>query len=177
MLQSPRFLYRVEAQRGDGKPKPVASHELASRLSYLAWGAPPDEPLLRAADAGELVTDDGLSQQLDRLLADPRAVEQSLRFARDWLDLDRLDSLAPNPNKFPNWSPALGADLKAETLAFFRAAVWEEKLPLTRLFNAPFTYATPRLAAHYGFANGSKSEPGPEPLLRYRFDEGKATAS
>lgn len=173
MLQSPRFVYRVEAQRGDGKPKPVTPHELASRLSYLAWGAPPDEVLIRAAEAGELANEEGLAKQLDRLLADPRAVEQSLRFARDWLDLDRLDSLAPNPDKFPTWSPALAADLKAETLAFFRAAVWEEKLPLARLFNAPFTYTTPRLAAHYGFKSESKGEPGPEPLLRYRFEEGK----
>jgi len=173
MLQAPRFLYRIESQRGDGKPKPVAPHELASRLSYLAWGGPPDEPLLRAAAAGDLSDETKLARELDRLLADPRAVGQSLRFARDWLDLDRLDSIAPDPKKFPAWSPALAADLKGETLAFFRAAVWEDKLPLVRLFNAPFTYATPRLASHYGFV-GVKGEKdaaqGPAPLLLYRFD-------
>jgi len=173
MLQAPRFLYRVESQRGDGTPKPVAAHELASRLSYLAWGAPPDDALLRVAAAGDLSDETRLAKEIDRLLADPRAVEQSLRFARDWLDLDRLDSIAPDPKKFPHWSPALAADLKGETLAFFRAAVWEEKLPLARLFNAPFTYASPRLAAHYGFEGAKASAQGPAPLLHYRFEEGK----
>src|SRR5690606_23860027 len=142
-----------------GKPRPVSGTELASRLSYLAWGGPPDEALLRAAEAGELAREDGLAKEAGRLLAHPRAEEQSLPFAREWLDLDRLDTLRPDPKKFPDWSPALAADLKEETLAFFREAVWTEKLPLAQLFNAPFTMASPRLAAFYGIdASGKKSQ-------------------
>jgi hypothetical protein len=37
-----------------------------------------------------------------------------------------------------------------ESLAFFRELIWEQKRPLKDLFNARFTYVTPRLAAHYG---------------------------
>ena len=48
MLQSPKFLYRIEKQRGDGSAWPVTGHELASRMSYTIWGASPDEPLFRA---------------------------------------------------------------------------------------------------------------------------------
>lgn len=178
MLQSPRFLYRIEVQQGDGKPRPVSGTELASRLSYLVWGGPPDEALLRAAESGELSREDGIAKEAARLLADPRAELQSLRFAREWLDLDRLDSLRPDPKKFPDWTPGLAADLKEETLAFYREAVWTEKLALSSLFNAPFTMASPRLAAFYGFgASGKKSQGdlplGPEPLVLYRFNEGK----
>lgn len=48
MLQCPRFLYRVENQRGDGAVGPVDDYEQASRLSYLLWGGPPDRELMRA---------------------------------------------------------------------------------------------------------------------------------
>ncbi len=54
MLQSPRFIYRMEDQRGDGELRPVSQYELASRMSYILWGAPPDEALMRAADEGDL---------------------------------------------------------------------------------------------------------------------------
>jgi len=39
MLQSPRFIYRIENQRGDGGAWPAGPYELASRLSYdhLGW--------------------------------------------------------------------------------------------------------------------------------------------
>lgn len=167
MVQSPRFLYRIERQRGDGRPRPVTPHEFATRLSYLVWGVPPDEKLRHAAKSGALDSETEIAAQVDRLLADPRAIERSLRFARDWLDLDRLDALRPGAEKFPDWSPDLSADLKAETLAYFRAVVWEDKLPLARLHNAPFTFVTPRLARHYGLPEDSDA--GPAPLLDYRF--------
>ncbi len=37
MLQSPRFIYRIENQRGDGTAWPVGEYELASRISYILW--------------------------------------------------------------------------------------------------------------------------------------------
>lgn len=168
MLQSPRFLYRIESQRGDGEPKPVTPYELAARLSYLVWGSPPDEELRRAATEGKLDSEEEIARQVDRLLADPRAIDRSLTFARDWLDLDRLDSLRPGAKRFPDWTPELSADLKAETLAYFREVVWEEKLPLARLYNAPFTFVSPRLTRHYDFPAPQKSE-GPRPLVSYDF--------
>ena len=64
MLQSPRFLYRVENERGDGTAWPVSEYELASRMSYIIWGAPPDTQLLEAAENGQLFEDDSLEVQL-----------------------------------------------------------------------------------------------------------------
>lgn len=45
MIQSPRFIYRVEKQQGDGFEHPVGEYELASRMSYIIWGAPPGQNL------------------------------------------------------------------------------------------------------------------------------------
>ena len=49
MAQSPRFIYRVEEQQGDGRSYPVGPYELASRMSYIVWGSSPDRELLDAA--------------------------------------------------------------------------------------------------------------------------------
>ena len=64
MLQSPRFLYRIEQQSGDGSSWPVEAYELASRMSYIVWGGPPDRELMRAADANELHDPVELGKQL-----------------------------------------------------------------------------------------------------------------
>ena len=154
MLQSPRFLYRMENQRGDGGRWPVDEYELASRMSYIVWGAPPDRELLKAAEEGRLFDSAGVETQVERMLEDPRAIERSTQFLHDWLDLDRMDHLRPSPERFPNWDPNLASDMREETIAFFKEVVWEQKRPLSELLNAQVTYATPRLAAHYGLQLG-----------------------
>ena len=148
MLQSPRFIYRVEHQRGDGSFAPVNDYELASRLSYIVWGGPPDRELMAAADSGELGPQD-VEQQVTRMLKDPRAVRQSLRFVSDWLILDRLSNLRPDSKRFPRWDQQLASDMRQETLAYFEEVVWKEKQPLSALLNSPVTFATPELAKFY----------------------------
>jgi hypothetical protein len=127
-------------------------------LSYILWGAPPDEELLRAADAGELGTREQVAAQVQRMLSDPRAVERSLQFAHDWLDLGRLAHLRPDPARFPNWSPQLAADMRAETLAYFEEIAWTQRRPLADLMNAQTTFATPRLAEHYQLHHSAASD-------------------
>ena len=150
MLQSPRFIYRVENERGDGTAWPVNEYELASRISYIIWGAPPDAQLLKAAENGQLFEDDGLEVQLKRMLDDPRAARRSAEFIHEWLNLGRLANMKPNPEKFPQWNTALAKDMRAETIAFFDDVVWKQNRPMADLLNAKVTYATPRLAKHYG---------------------------
>ena len=151
MLQSPRFIYRVENQRGDGGLWSVSEYELASRMSYIIWGAAPDKKLLDYAESGELFAPEILDAEITRMLDDPRAVARSIEFVSEWLNLNRLLNMSPNPAIFKGWSSELGLDMKAETLAFFKEVVWVQKLPLADLLNADVTFATPRLAKHYGF--------------------------
>ena len=150
MIQSPRFVYRIENQHGSGSPRPVGPYELASRLSYIIWGGPPDDSLMQAADRGDLANHEKLEAQVQRMLNDPRAVDQSLVFVSEWLNLGRLSNLQPNRKRFPDWNADLAADMRDETLAFFKEVAWEQNRPLAELLNAQVTFATPRLASHYG---------------------------
>ncbi len=165
MLQSPRFIYRIENQRGDGTAWPVGEFELASRMSFMIWGGPPDEELLQAAEEGELYDRQAAERQVRRMLKDPRAIQRSAQFVSEWLDLNRLDNLMPSPERFPAWKSELANDMRAETLAFFHDVAWRQQRPLADLLNAQVTFATDRLAAHYGL------EPkGPE-LARYDLSD------
>jgi hypothetical protein len=156
MLQSPRFVYRIEHQQGDGRPRPLDPFELASRLSYILWGGPPDADLLRAAESGELADRKRLEAQVQRMVKDPRTIERSEQFISEWLDLDRLANLRPNADEFPNWNAQLAADMQQETLAYFKEVAWTQNRPLAELLNAQVTFASPRLAQHYGLESSDK---------------------
>ncbi|MCA9147060.1 MAG: DUF1592 domain-containing protein, partial [Planctomycetales bacterium] len=156
MLQSPRFIYRIENQHGGGAQRPVTQYELASRLSYILWGSSPDEELMRAADAGDLADRGKLAAQVQRMLKDSRTIDRSSQFLSEWLDLGRLANLRPDAKKFPNWDAQLATDMRDETLAYFREVAWKQNRPLSDLLNAQLTYATPRLAEHYGLTSLSE---------------------
>lgn len=155
MVQSPRFLYRIEdvprVHSGrSGGDRLASDFELASRLSYTIWGSTPDGELLRLAREGNLNREDAIRSQARRMLKDPRAVAQSLVFASEWLHLDRLSFLQPDPGHFSNWNPELAEMMRAETLAFFEEVAWKRKRPLAALLNESVTFLTPELAGHYG---------------------------
>ena len=144
MLQSPRFLYRIET---DGPPD---AYQLASRLSYLVIGSAPDKQLTDAAANGSLYNPGEVEKHTRRMLADSRARAQMLHFISEWLHLDRLNHLNPGKEKFPEWDSALAEDMRQETLAFAQHILWEKKRPLADLLDAQITFLTPRLAKHYG---------------------------
>ena len=144
MLQSPRFIYRIE---GEGSPD---AYELASRISYLVWGGPPDQALFSAAKNNSLHDPVVLKQQVARMLQAPAAIGHSLTFITEWLNLNHLKNLQPNHKHFPDWKPELAEDMRRETLAFTKHLFWDENRPLGDLLNARVTFLTPRLAKHYG---------------------------
>lgn len=90
VLASPSFLYLAEPGT-DRKPRLLTDMELASRLSYFLWSAPPDGALLSLAKQGALIDPKALEAQTSRLLADERASDFVKAFAGQWLGLSRLD--------------------------------------------------------------------------------------
>ena len=162
MLQSPRFIYRIESQNSG---ELVTDDELAVRLSYLVWGSSPDIQLHEKAKQRNLNKPEIIKEQISRMLKDPKAVDQSIQFLRQWLNLNQLSNLRPDKKHFPKWKPQLAEDMKSETINFFKELVWNQGRPLPELFNAQFTYLTPALASHYGIT--PKKEDG---LARYDLE-------
>jgi hypothetical protein len=152
ILASPHFIFRLERQPAGVKPGTiyrVSDIDMASRLSFFLWGMPPDKPLLDAAARGELATTAGLEKHARRMLADPRAEALATRFAAQWLRLQDVDKVHPDPNFYPNFEAQLNAWMKRETELFFASLVREDR-SLLDLFRADYTYLNERLARHYG---------------------------
>ena len=152
VLASPHFVFRMERERpataAQGSTR-VADLDLASRLSFFLWGAPPDDELLALAKAGKL-QGAVLEAQAKRLLADPRAEALGTRFAAQWLRLQDLDKVHPDPNFFPNFDENIADAMKQETVTFFNDLV-KRDASLLDLYTADYTFVNERLARHYGF--------------------------
>jgi hypothetical protein len=158
LVQSPRFVYRIEGELGDGAVRELNGFEIASRLSFAVWGSTPDTELLELAGAGQLTTDDDvLGGQLSRMLADPRARERALEFFDDWMDLHRTEDASQVQERYPDFDEGLLADMREESLAAF-AYVFDNGLPLSAIFNLDKTFITGRLAEHYGLENKGDGE-------------------
>jgi len=152
MLVSPHFLFRIEHDPDPTDPKAVhkiSDIELASRLSYFLWNSMPDDELLDLGESGKLSRPEVLAAQVDRLLADARSSELAENFAGQWLQTRALDSVNPDPEKFPDWTPELREAMKTETRLFFEAMLRENR-PLSDFLDARFTFLNGPLAKHYG---------------------------
>jgi hypothetical protein len=152
MLVSPHFLFRIErdpAAVETGKTHKISDIELASRLSYFLWSSMPDDELLGLAEAGKLRAAGVLDAQVKRLLADKRAAALSDNFAGQWLETRNLDTVKPDPQKFPAWGPELRDAMKTETRLFFETMLRENR-PLPEFLDARFTFLNELLAKHYG---------------------------
>lgn len=164
LLQSPHFLFRVEI----GEPDPAdrdrlryTSWEMASRLSYFLWGSAPDEELLRAAAAGELVSEAGLTAQVDRMTADPRAHAAMTRFWAEFMQLDRLATVSKDPTLFPTFTDTLRASMRAEIEALFTDA-YDRDVDVREVFATDTSSVDPELATHYGLDPSTLPAPGPD---------------
>jgi len=151
VLASPRFLFRLESPPAADVQSvtPVPDVALATRLSYFIWSSCPDEELLTLAEQGRLGA--AVDDQVDRMLADPRADALVDQFAIQWLGLERLAAHAVDPRALPTWTPQLNADMVEETRRFIRA-VFRGQDGLLRLLDGEFTFVNDALAAHYGLA-------------------------
>jgi Protein of unknown function (DUF1592)/Protein of unknown function (DUF1588)/Protein of unknown function (DUF1587)/Protein of unknown function (DUF1585)/Protein of unknown function (DUF1595)/Cytochrome C oxidase, cbb3-type, subunit III len=155
MLVSPNFLFRIEhdpVSAAASKSHPVSDFELASRLSYFLWSSMPDDELLNLAEAHKLRAPGVLDGQVKRMLADERSSALAANFAGQWLETRNLDSVKPDPQKFPDWDPALRDAMKTETRMFFEAVLRDNR-PVSDFLDARYTYLNARLAKHYGIPN------------------------
>lgn len=175
VLCSPKFLFRVELddRPTDEKPRPIDSFHLASRLSYFLWSSMPDDELLDLAEKGKLRA--SLKSQVVRMLSDEKASAFVSSFARQWLQIGRLEQFSPDSKQFPTFSEALRSAMLEETEQFF-AAIMREDASILQLLDADFTFVNAPLAKHYGFAdtNGNRigvkpAQPKGQPIPRTGF--------
>lgn len=152
VLSSPQFIYRVESddnRKFENGVRKLDDFELASRLSYFLWSSMPDDELFEAAKAGKLSTTEGLEEQVDRMLADPKADALVKNFAGQWLQLRDLENLSPDPKSFPDFNDRIRRAMRRETEELFSHLLTENRSVL-ELLNADYSFLNEDLAGFYG---------------------------
>ena len=151
VLASPHFLYRAESGDSAGATRTLSDLELASRLSFFMWSSIPDEELLNLAIQKRLSQPDVLAKQVRRMLTDSRSKSLIDDFAFQWLDVAKLDEIAPDSRQFSQASGALDQRaLMKEELRLFLDSILRGNRNVTELLTADYTFLNERLAEHYG---------------------------
>ncbi|MEO2012832.1 MAG: DUF1592 domain-containing protein [Fuerstiella sp.] len=150
ILASPGFLYLNEPGN-DSERRQLNDRELAVRLAYFLWSAPPDQQLLDLAKRNELHQPEVLRKQVDRLIADPRSDDFVSGFMHQWLDMERLD--------FFQFDVTLHREFDENTRAAAREEVYQSFAHLLRnsnggrlgkLLKSDYVCINGLLATYYG---------------------------
>ena len=149
VLASPHFLYLIEPDAPQDRPRALNDYELASRLSYFLWSSMPDETLSTLAAAGELSKPEVLRGQVNRLLADPRSGALATNFAGQWLGLRKVGTNPPSQTLYPEYDRHLELSIVRETEGFF-SEVLRHDLDVRHLIKSDFVTINERLARFYG---------------------------
>jgi hypothetical protein len=152
VLASPKFLYRFHTPPAGtlpGQSFALNDLDLATRLSYFLWSAPPDETLIDIAAGGHLRDPKVLDQQVHRMLADKRARSLASNFAGQWLNVRGLELVNPDTNLFPDYTDDLIPAFREELYDF----VWDifgNDRSVQELMTSEYSFLNERLAMHYG---------------------------
>ena len=147
ILCSPSFLYLSEVTKEGVRP--LQPHDLATRLSYALWAAPPDEGLSASAASGKLTGDAELKKEIDRLLADERVNGFVNGFLDSWLNLRDLGGMPPpRETNRAFYAEDLPTSMKTEARLFFRDMLKENR-PVTQFLHADYSFIDKKLAKLY----------------------------
>lgn len=138
ILLSPDFLYRIELNTV------LSSYEIASLLAFAITDEAPDDELMDAAENEDLASPDVREAQVRRLMASSEKIWQ--RFFWEWLHMSTLYSQGAEVGL----SDQLVDQMEEEYRTFIREVIVTDRGTLRDVLSAPYTWAQPELAAHYG---------------------------
>ena len=169
-IASPRFFYlydRVGAKTDEGTER-LDDFDLASRLSFFLWGSIPDQTLLDAAADGQLHEPKVLTEQFERMLRDKRLKRFCDSFATQWLQLERIISSTPDPQRYPQFyfgKYRASMHMMLEPLLLFETVLIEDH-SILKFIDSDFSYRSDLLQAWY--RDGSQGKPGSPVAVQFR---------
>ncbi len=141
ILMSPSYIYRgLQMDVPHDVVTSVDDFELAERLSYLLWADMPDEELMQLAASGSLSDDETYRDQIDRMLAAPKARSLAENMGVEWFSLNEIEHASNNP-------PVTDA-LRSQPIDFLHY-LFTERRPLIELIDSNVTFINPHTAKYY----------------------------
>jgi hypothetical protein len=143
LLLSPNTIYMTELGTSKAGEVELTPYEQASLISYIVADAPPDQPLLQAAEQGKLNDAGERLAHAQRLLQTAGARAKYADFWQQYLPLGDL-------RKATGLDPTLSVAIADETQQHFEKIVWQENGSFADLLTAPYTYGAQSLSTIYG---------------------------
>jgi hypothetical protein len=164
-LTSPWFVERpeIDAVPNSTAPHPITDYELANRLSYFLWSSMPDDELFAKAKDASLHTAGVIDAEVERMLADPKAVALANDFGGQWLETRLLQTVTPSATLFPAWNDTVRASMGEETKRFFLDFLSPGK-KFPDMMDAQYTFTDANLRGYYGLASSSAPDFAPTAL-------------
>ena len=171
-LISPSFVYRTELgpatltadATGNYPNTTLTPYEVATELGFLFLGHGPDDQLMAAADNGSLGTADGISAQIDRLLANAQVQANLGNIIVDWFNVRQMFSKTKDTTLLSALSTAdqdqvqLENDIYRSTQQFVNEVFWTNPSgTLDDLVSSQSVWVNKRLATLFpglAFPNG-----------------------
>ncbi len=144
ILTSPTFLFRFEGKSNDAN---LDSFALASWLSYFLWSSMPDDSLFELAQKGRLHIE--LEGEINRMLADPKAIALTENFAGQWWGFRDLEIHNPDRSIYKDANKEFLSAMRKETEHFFTYIVQNDR-SLLDFLTADYSFINEPLAKHYG---------------------------
>jgi len=151
VLTSSRFLYpETSFEKAD------SSWAKISAMTMTMWDSLPSRYLNDQLRKGHFKQPDKFRQAAWDMLHDSRGRHKIHGFFDHWLELERAHDISKDHDTFPDFSPAVMADLRTSLDLFLDDAVWENNSDFRNLLMADSIFLNPRLAKIYGAAGEQK---------------------
>jgi hypothetical protein len=153
MLQSPHFLYRTELGAAAPGAAKVAlnDYEVSAKLAYAVTNTMPDDELLAAAAAGQLVNGTGVAAEARRLIDGARGTEGIGNFNFQVYRLGAYDGITRDAATYPDFTAATPAAMRQEVLEFI-AWAFKGGRGVRDFYTTPIGFVNSALAPLYGVA-------------------------
>ena len=162
ILVSPSFLL-VNADDLD------SSDRFATKLSYFLKSTTPDAKLRGMARDGRLQDFEQVLSEIRHQFDHANVAEFIREFPHAWLQLDRINFMAPDPDRYPLYDrKRLSDDMVVEVLRFFRHMV-DHNLPITEFLSANYSFINADLAKIYQI----DGVPPDSTLRKHTYDDGR----
>ncbi len=153
-LTSPQFLFLTE-NSSSPDAEILDEYELASKLSYFLWNAPPDEQLRELAASEKL--HDSIDAQVERMIGDSQFEQFTSEFVSQWLQLEKFEVVEIDRKRYPKLTRDTKKQLRDEPVQLVQYLIRQNR-PLRDLVQADFIVANEVVASYYDL--GDKTERG-----------------
>jgi hypothetical protein len=157
LLQSAGFLYVTQLGSDSSSPVTLTSDELASNLSFLVGGGPPDQTLLDAAASGSLGSPDGRETQVRRLLGTTAGKNRMVRVTREGLGTDAISETGKDATAYSAYAGAKNA-IVAESSNFVTEVLQNSTGSVSELLSANWSVVDSSLAGVYGVTSAGSNK-------------------